>query len=131
MGTTGVYVDNSGRYYFGKAATTTPDVSIARDSTGQISVLDNGSNYKNIKAARGLFTLRTGYTLSQTFSSLGNYDFVAKEHMTVSNISDLQDSLNSVRNGIGGSVKFRKFNTIRHRCGHVLYDYSWVKRYYI
>lgn len=49
VGITGVYVDNAGRYYFGTAGITTPDVSIARGSSGRIDVLDNSFAYRDMK----------------------------------------------------------------------------------
>lgn len=47
-GTTGYYLDNSGRIRWGKVGVT-PDVSIAREAAGQLSILDNAGNYRDLK----------------------------------------------------------------------------------
>jgi hypothetical protein len=74
FGTTGLYVDNTGRFRFG-SATTTPDVTFVRDSIGRVSIQDNGSNYKDLKLQNITSTGTVyGTTIAATSLSVGTVD---------------------------------------------------------
>lgn len=82
MGTFGAAVDPIGSYWFSDAVGINDrDSRMVRDSAGQIGFKGIGSDYINIKAARGLFTLRSGYASFIPFSALGDYDFITKKNM--------------------------------------------------
>jgi hypothetical protein len=119
FGTTGVYVDSASGFGFGRKGYHTIDLKLFRDSVGQLGVMNDARNaYKNIKAARGIFTARTGYDGVFSLTDLGDNDFITKQMflnegagVNIGN-SDLTLTGNRVFDGSDSTFEWRNFNTI-------------------
>lgn len=123
LGTFGAAVDLTGSYWWGDPASLTFDLRLKRDSAKQMGVLDAGSNYGNLKAARGIFTQRTGYASAFSLADLGDNDFLSKRSIDTLTNDPLTDKKLEVQYG-AGLVVIGNSISIDQGAGGSYYTYS-------
>lgn len=75
FGTGGLYIDTSGRLYWGQAGPPNPDVSLSRINPGQLGVRNFNDDFRDLKAQRFSATRPSGYDTLFATSDLGPLDW--------------------------------------------------------